>query len=62
MREIGPVKKIKELRPELGAVPFLELPSLRHRKVDVIIVWATEDVAVRVTQSSIGGRSQNATA
>ena len=57
---VGTVEEIEELRPELRAIPFLEFPDLSHRKIHVVIVWATEYAAACVTDSSVSGRSQNA--
>src|ERR1700722_4624710 len=58
--EVWMVKEIEEFRSELGGEPFLEFPLLRDREIHVVISWAPEDVAIRVTNGSKSRRGQNA--
>jgi hypothetical protein len=60
--EVGAVKQIEEFRPELGAISFLELPGLRDRKVNVVILRPAEDIAAGVSDRSKRGGCQDATA
>ena len=58
--EIGTIKEIENLQPELGAKAFLELPKLQNRKIHIFIGWAGEDALACVTNGSVSRRSQNA--
>jgi hypothetical protein len=58
--KVGPVENIEELRPELGGVPFPELPVFSHGEIHIVIIRAAHLVAAIVTNRSVGGRSENA--
>src|SRR4029077_9735324 len=50
--EVGAVKYVKELHPELRRVPFFKFPLLADRKIDVVVVRYAEDVPAGITYSS----------
>ena len=50
--EVGAVKYIEELRPELRRVPFLKLPLLTDREIHVVVVRHAEPVAAGVAYGS----------
>src|ERR1700680_1129302 len=53
------IEQVKELDPEFGAKPLLELEALEHREIHVLEGRVPEDVPAHGAKSSIHGGSHH---